>query len=65
MVTEHGFCKGRRREGAILVAQLLCWRLRRAGRSFAFTSEDMSNAFASGDRGELDQPVELHAEPQD
>eukprot|EP00959_Pyramimonas_sp_CCMP1952_P202105 4226119-Pyramimonas_sp.AAC.1 len=39
-VTEHGFCKGRRREGAILVAQLLCWRLRRAGHSFAFTFKD-------------------------
>eukprot|EP00959_Pyramimonas_sp_CCMP1952_P109703 2294635-Pyramimonas_sp.AAC.1 len=65
MVTEHGFCEGRRREGAILVAQLLCWPLRRAGRSFAFTFMDMSNAFASGGRGELDQTVELHAEPQD
>eukprot|EP00959_Pyramimonas_sp_CCMP1952_P117132 2448324-Pyramimonas_sp.AAC.1 len=50
MVTEHGFCNGRRREGVFLVAQLLCWRLRRAGRSFAFTFKHMSNAFASGDR---------------
>eukprot|EP00959_Pyramimonas_sp_CCMP1952_P406572 8521283-Pyramimonas_sp.AAC.1 len=62
---ERGFVMGRRRGGAILVAQLLGWCLKRAGYSFAVTYKDMSNAFASGARKKLEQPVELHAEPQD
>eukprot|EP00959_Pyramimonas_sp_CCMP1952_P423878 8879069-Pyramimonas_sp.AAC.1 len=64
MTMEPGLCTGRRLEGVILVAQLLEWRLKRAWHSFAFTHKDMSNAFARGAREELEQTVELHAEPQ-
>ena len=42
----HGFERGRRREDAILVAQLLPWRLTKAGHSHCRLYFDMANAFA-------------------
>eukprot|EP00959_Pyramimonas_sp_CCMP1952_P429617 8997424-Pyramimonas_sp.AAC.1 len=64
MTIEHGFCRGRRREDATLAVQLLSWRLRRAGHSFACTYRDMANAFARGSWEELTNAVNLHAAPE-
>ncbi len=42
----HGYIPGRRREGELMVIRIAMLRLIRAGRSFAGSSKDMTNAFA-------------------
>ncbi|CAK0856150.1 unnamed protein product [Prorocentrum cordatum] len=43
-----------RREAAIFIAQVTCWRLCRVRRSFVMSLKDMTNAFGSSDWSELE-----------
>ena len=44
---DHGFFRGRRKEGALMIQLNASWRLKRLGWSHILSNKDMTNAFAS------------------
>lgn len=52
---DHGFLRGRRKEGALLVQMCAAWRTRQQGRNFVMNNHDISNAFASSSWQALDR----------
>eukprot|EP00974_Lingulodinium_polyedra_P038894 3726419-Lingulodinium_polyedra.AAC.1 len=62
---DHGFLRGRRVAGALMVQQNVLWRARRRGFSCVLDNEDMSNAFGSTAWGSLSASLERIVKEED
>ena len=62
---DHGFFKGRRKEGALMIQLNASWRLKRLGWSHILSNKDMTNAFASSNWQALRAANETLLEEED